>query len=511
MDRGHMLDRLRRERDSWDVVVIGGGATGLGCALDAAARGLKTALVERADFAGATSSRSTKLMHGGVRYLRSGHVALVAQSLRERELIRRNAPALVRELAFVIPAYRPGERAYYGAGLGLYDWLARRGGARSSRTRLLSRDEACRRLPTLRTQSLRGAVVYHDDQFDDARFALEVMRAATGLGAVVANYARVAGLLFHAGRVAGVGVVDEESGATIEVPAHVVINATGVFADVVRRLDDPAAAPMLCASRGAHIVVERAFLPGDDAVMIPRTDDGRVVFLIPWRGRVLIGTTDVATDDIGGEPAPDRDDVEFLIAHAARYLATPIARADIRSAFAGLRPLLLGKHSRTAALTRDHRVVVSPRGLVTVTGGKWTTYRLMAEDAVTRALEVAGFDRVPSRTASLAIGNGPVPASAIEQYALENSGGHSNQSNQTRVALLLEAETTRFVREEMARRVDDVLARRTRALFLDARASAALARPVAEAMARALGRDAAWVERQTAEFEALARAYLPPD
>jgi glycerol-3-phosphate dehydrogenase len=502
MDRDHMLDRLRREREPWDVVVIGGGATGLGCALDAAARGLKTALFERADFAGATSSRSTKLMHGGVRYLRSGHVALVAQSLRERELVRRNAPALVRELAFVIPAYRPGERAYYGAGLGLYDWLARRGGARSARTRLLSRDETCARLPTLRAQSLRGAVVYHDDQFDDARFALEVMRAATGLGAVVVNYARVAGFLLHDGRVAGVGVVDEETGATIEVPARVVINATGVFADAVRRLDDPAAAPMLCASRGTHIVVDRAFLPGDDAVMIPRTDDGRVVFLIPWRGRVLIGTTDVATDDIVGEPTPGRDDVDFLLAHAARYLSAAPARADVCSAFAGLRPLLVGKHSRTAALTRDHRVVVSPRGLVTVTGGKWTTYRLMAEDAVTRALASAGFAPRPARTAHLAIGNGPVPASDIEQLALGDPGAPGAQ---TRLA----ETTTRFVREEMARRVDDVLARRTRALFLDARASADLARPVAEAMARALGRDAAWVERQVVEFEALARAYLP--
>ncbi len=506
-----MLDRLRREREPWDVVVIGGGATGLGCALDAAARGLKTALVERADFAGATSSRSTKLMHGGVRYLRGGHVGLVAQSLREREFVRRNAPALVRELAFVIPTYRPGERAYYGAGLGVYEWLARRGGARSSRTRLLSRDETCARLPTLRTQSLRGAVVYHDDQFDDARFALEVMRAAAGLGAVVANYSCVAGFLTRSGRVAGVGVVDQESGATIEVPARVVINATGVFADAVRRLDDPAAAPMLCASRGAHIVVERAFLPGDDAVMIPRTDDGRVVFLIPWRGRVLIGTTDVATDEIVGEPTASRDDVEFLIAHAARYLAAPPVRADVRSAFAGLRPLLIGKHARTAALTRDHRVVVSPRGLVTVTGGKWTTYRLMAEDAVTRALETGGLAPRPSRTAHLAFGNGPVPASPIEQYALENSGGQSNQSTQTRAALPLEQETTRFVREEMARRVDDVLARRTRALFLDARASVALARQVAQAMARALGRDAAWVEGQVREFESLARAYLPSD
>ena len=505
-----MLDRLRREREPWDVVVIGGGATGLGCALDAAARGLKTALVERGDFAGGTSSRSTKLMHGGVRYLRSGHVALVAQSLRERELVRRNAPALVREVAFVIPAYRPGERAYYGAGLHLYDWLARRGGARSGRTRILSRDEARARLPTLRTQSLRGAVVYHDDQFDDARFALEVMRTGVGLGVVAANYARVAGFLLRSGRVAGVGVVDEESGVTIEVPARVVINATGVFADAVRRLEDPAAIPMLCASRGAHIVVERAFLPGDDAVMIPRTDDGRVVFLIPWRGRVLIGTTDVATDDIAGEPAPDRDDVDFLIAHAARYLATTPSRADVRSTFAGLRPLLVGRHSRTAALARDHRVVVSPRGLVTVAGGKWTTYRLMAEDAVTRALEVGGFDRRPSPTAHLAIGNGPVPESAIEQHVLETQDGQSNQSTQTRVALLQE-DTTRFVREEMARRVDDVLARRTRALFLDARASGALASPVAEAMALALGRDAAWVERQIAEFEALARAYLPPD
>jgi glycerol-3-phosphate dehydrogenase len=510
MNRDHMLERLRDAREPWDVVVIGGGATGLGCALDAASRGLKTVVLERSDFAGGTSSRSTKLMHGGVRYLRSGHFGLVAQSLGEREIVRRNAPGLVRELSFVIPVYRRGERAYYGTGLGLYEWLARRGGARGSRASVLSREETMARVPTLQARSLRGGVVYHDDQFDDARFALELARAATGLGAVAVNYARVSGFLRHAGRVAGVAAVDEETGAAMEIPSRAVVNAGGVFADAVRRLDDPAAVPMLRASRGAHVVVDRSFLPGDDAVMVPRTDDGRVVFLIPWRGRVLIGTTDNATDDVVADPSPTGAEVDFLIAHAGRYLANAPSRADVRSAFAGLRPLLAGRQARTASIARDHRVVVSPSGLVTVTGGKWTTYRRMAEDAITRALEAAGLPRVSARTARLPIGDGAVTESAIERCVLNSGtrGAESDPRNHPRVALLQE-EAARFTRDEMARRVDDVLARRTRALFLDARAAAALAPPVAEAMAGVLGRDAAWVARQVAEFQARADTYVP--
>jgi len=494
-----MLERLRARRDPWDVVIIGGGATGLGCAVDAAARGLSTVLVEGGDFAHATSSRSTKLFHGGVRYLRGGQVALVAQSLRERAALRRNAPALIQPLNFIVPCYRPGERLTYGTGLALYAWLARRGGDAGARSHSLSRAETLARAPTLRAEHLRGSAMYGDDQFDDARFALALARTAASHDAVLLNHARVTSLLARGGRVAGVVAVDKESGADMEIAAHVVVNATGVHADNVRRLDDAGSRPLLRTSRGAHITLDRSFFPGNDAVLIPRTDDGRVVFLIPWRGVLLVGTTDTPEANPLAEPLATRDDVAFLLEHAARYLSSAPQVNDVRSAFAGLRPLLDGSGTSTATLRREHRILVSPRGLVTVTGGKWTTYRLMAEETVTRACASAGLATAPSRTTSLAIAGGLEADSAIERAALARDGNLTGVTE----------ETVRAARESMARCVEDVLARRTRALFLDARGAALLAPTVAGALARELGRDAEWAERDAAAFTVLARRYDP--
>lgn len=495
MNRDANLARLRDARDTWDVVVVGGGATGLGCAVDAASRGLSTVLFERSDFASGTSSRSTKLIHGGVRYLRGGQVGLVAQSLRERERLRKNAPGLVREIDFLVPTKRPFGRAFYALALGLYDALSGGAGA----TRILSRAGVSARVPGLAMDRLRGGVLYEDDQFDDARLALGLARTAAENGAAILNYASVEALLARGGRVAGVVVRDRETGVVLEVPARVVVNACGVHADDLRRMDDAVAAPIIRTSRGAHIVLDRAFLPGDTAVLIPRTDDGRVVFLIPWRGRVLVGTTDTACDVVD-DPVATPDDIAYLLSHAARVLARAPSLGDVKSAFAGLRPLLARGSGGTASLARDHRVFVSARGLVTIAGGKWTTYRAMAEDAVDRAVAGGGISAPSSRTASLPIHGGQADAwsnDPLEQAAMGiDSAGVADFVRAT-------------VRDDMARTLADVLSRRSRALFLDASGSAAIARTVATTMASELGRDAAWVDAETTVFTARAAHWLP--
>ena len=497
VNRDEMFSRLCLRGTPWDVLIIGGGATGLGCAVDAASRGLSTALIERFDFASGTSSRSTKLIHGGVRYLRGGQVGLVAQSLRERERLRKNAPGLVRAIDFLVPTRRPLGRAFYAIGLGLYDALSGGAGA----TRVLSRDGVRQRVPGIAMHGLRGGVIYQDDQFDDARLALALARTAADLGAVAVNYAAAESLLETNGRVAGAVVRDAETGTVLEVPARAVICACGIHTDHIRRMDDPNAEPIMRTSRGAHIVLDRAFLPGDTAVLIPRTDDKRVVFLIPWRGRVLVGTTDTECG-IDDEPIATHEDIEFLLAHAARVLERAPALSDVKSAFAGLRPLLRQGHQGTASLSRDHHVFVSPRGLVTIAGGKWTTYRAMAEDAVDKAIAVTELAARPSRTATLAIHGGNIDSwtnDPVESQAMGNAGGNLDEFVRT------------AARDEMARTVDDVLARRSRALYLDARGSVALAPRVAQVLAQQLGRSDEWVEKEVGEFSTKAAHWLPQE
>jgi glycerol-3-phosphate dehydrogenase len=428
MNRERSLARLAGQgggRRPWDVLVIGGGATGLGAAVEAAARGYRTALLEGYDFAKGTSSRSTKLAHGGVRYLRQGDISLVIEALRERGLLLRNAPHLVHNLRFVVPSYEWWEGPFYGAGLKVYDLLAGRLGLGPSR--LLSRDETLALLPTVEPAGLRGGVVYHDAQFDDARLAITLARTLDDLGGVPVNGVRVVGLLKsagHRGLVAGVAARDDESGGLFEIPARVVVNATGVFADQVRRLDEPDAEPLLAPSQGVHLVLDRRFLPGDSAVLVPHTDDGRVLFAVPWLGRVVVGTTDTPVAAVDLEPRPLPQEVEFLLAHAGRYLTGHPRPQDVLACFAGLRPLVAGAGAGggdgsaarlvrdTAALRRDHTLLVSASGLVTITGGKWTTYRRMGEDAIDAAAAVAGLPDRPSVTATLRLHGAPATPAA---------------------------------------------------------------------------------------------------
>ena len=516
MIRAASLAQIADESAEWDVLVIGGGATGLGTAVDAAARGYRTALLEQGDFAKATSSRSTKLIHGGFRYLRQGNVSLVRESLCERGLLLRNAPHLVHSIPFVVPAYGAWEKFFYGAGLKIYDVLA--GRLSLGNTRLLSREETLRHLPALSPAKLSGGIRYFDGQFDDARLAICLAQTIHDLGGVAVNYCPVATLLKSNGRVCGVIARDSESGRDITVRARVVINATGVFTDVIRRLDEPAARPLIVASQGAHIVLDRSFLPGDSALMVPKTDDGRVLFAIPWHNHVVIGTTDTLREDTPLEPRPLADEIAFLLGHAARYLTRAPGKADILSAFAGLRPLL-GKAAGgpTSRISREHALLVSPSGLVTIAGGKWTTYRAMAEQTVDRAEIVGGWPHRPSRTRELRLhAAGETPHTGLERHGTDaakvdeliRSSPEFSQRLHPRLPYLA-GEVAWAARHEMARTVEDVLARRLRVLFLDARAALEMAPAVAALLAEEFGRDEAWQHEQLRGFRELALRYLP--
>ncbi len=516
MDRDALLQRLDTYEGFWDVIVVGGGATGLGTAVEAAARGYRTLLLEQHDFAKGTSSRSTKLVHGGVRYLQQGNVSLVIEALHERGLLMQNAPHLVRNLAFVVPSYEWWNGPFYGAGLKVYDLLAGKLGLGPSH--LLSEEETLERLPTLEPEGLRGGVVYHDGQFDDARLAINLAQTVADLDGVPLNYLRVTGLRKTAGMVSGVEAVEVETGRHFEVDGRVVVNATGIFTDEVRRLDDPQASDLITLSQGVHLVVGREFLPGDSAIMVPHTDDGRVLFAVPWHGVVVLGTTDTPIPEALLEPRALDEEVDFILTHAARYLTRDPGPADVLSVFAGIRPLVHpGGTQDTAAVSRDHHLVVAPSGLVTITGGKWTTYRKMGEDAVDQAAMVAGLEPRESPTRTLRLHGW------LKQIDREEPG-HWYGSDLSGVRRLLE-ETPEWgerlhsrlpyrevdvvwgVRQEAARTVEDVLARRTRALLLDARAAAEAAPRVAALMAAELGRDTAWIEGQTAAFQELAREY----
>ncbi len=518
MNRDEAIGRLMDRRTPWDMIVIGGGATGLGIALDAASRGYDTLLLERDDFAQATSSRSTKLLHGGVRYLRQGNVKLVMGALRERGRVLANAPHLSGEQPFIIPTYKRGERLYYGFGLGLYERLA--GRASLGRSRRLGVAEIRRELPTLRASGLRGGVLYHDGQFDDARLAVCLAASAWDHGATLINYCEVAGLLRAGGPgspVGGVVARDRETGAEHEIPARVVVNATGVFCDSIRRMAEPGAAAWVAPSQGAHIVLDRRFLPGRNALMVPKTDDGRVLFIIPWQDRLLVGTTDVPVDDAATEPRAQPAEIDFLREHAGRYLQDVPRREDVLSVFAGLRPLVRAGGGRaTSALARDH-LLREESGLVSITGGKWTTYREMAEQATDLAARAALLPDRPCRTANLALHGAtsdPVPM-PLRAYGSDAAAVQALAQTRPEWAALLHprlpyigAEVEWAARHEMARSVQDVLARRTRALLLDARASIEAAPNVAALLAGALDRDAAWQAREVAMFTEFARGYL---
>ncbi len=512
----------KADGSSFDVVVVGGGATGLGVAVDAASRGYRVCLLEAYDFAKGTSSRSTKLVHGGVRYLEQLDISLVMEALHERGLMHQNAPHLVHDLAFLVPRYTWWEGPFYGAGLKLYDMLA--GKRNLAPSRMLSRDETVAAIPNVARDGLLGSIEYHDGQFDDARMALTLARTAADHGAVVVNGARVTGLRKDArGTICGVNAIDSESGRLLELQATVVVNACGIFSDELRVADDGRAPRMIEPAQGVHLVFDRSLQPSDRAIMVPHTDDGRVLFVIPWHERIVVGTTDTPMKAAAIEPRALPEEIEFILRNAGRYLESEPTRADVRAIYAGMRPLVHegGIDSPTKSISRSHKVVVSASGLVSIMGGKWTTYRRMAQDTMDRVIDVGQLDRRACATESLQLhgwlarGDGEATAqewmrvygseaAALRAVCAEHEAW--NRPMHARLPYALGAAAF-AVRHEMARSTEDVLARRTRALLLDAAAASEVAGEVSRIVARELGRDASWAARDAAAFQSLAHGY----
>jgi glycerol-3-phosphate dehydrogenase len=516
-------ERLLTQLDSaqpWDVIVIGGGATGLGAAVDAASRGYRTLLIEAADFAKGTSSRATKLVHGGVRYLAQGNISLVREALHERGLLSRNAPHVVWPLGFVVPAYNLLDQPFYGAGLKMYDLLA--GRLNLAPSRLLSRAEALAATPTLAPNidghRLRGAVLYYDGQFDDARLAMALMRTLFDLGGLAVNYMAVTGLDLDNGRIGGVTARDALSGTSFVLRAKCVINATGVWVDEVRRMEDRAATGIVVPSQGVHLTLPRDFLPSSKAILVPKTEDGRVLFVVPWNGHTIIGTTDAPRADLPLEPEAGREDIDFILRTAGRYLSRRPTRSDVTSVWAGLRPLVkAGGAGATKTLSREHTILVSNAGLITVTGGKWTTYRRMAQDVMDIAAREHMLPHAPCRTEGLALhGAAGAPAGMAlpgtpDAYYGSDLPKLRELPGADRMLVaasgLSEAHVRFAARFELARAAEDVLARRNRALFLDSAQALRAAPDVARILAEELGHDAAWQHRTLADFERTAQRY----
>ncbi len=518
MKRRAMIDRLE-QTSQWDMVVVGGGATGVGIAVDAASRGYDVALIEQHDFGKGTSSRSTKLVHGGVRYLEQGNISLVMEALKERGLLRQNAPHLVGNLAFVVPNYDWWEAPFYGLGLKVYNVLAGKYGFGTSE--ILSKEETLQRLPTIKTEGLRGGVVYYDGQFDDARLLVNLVQTAIEQGATVANYVEAIAVTKGGdGFVNGVIARDVESGLEFPLRGKVVINATGPFSDRVRHMAEPDAAPLIAPSQGIHLVFPQAFLSGTSAIMVPHTSDGRVMFAIPWHGHTVVGTTDTPIDSPSLEPRALDEEVAFILETSAQNLDKAPTRADVLSVFVGIRPLVKSGDSRlTAALSRDHTIHIDASGLLTTTGGKWTTYRHMAEDTVNQAADLARLPERPCLTRNLNIHGFH---HAVEKFGALSVYGSDASSVQALAAIdptlaprldealpYTGAEVAWGARMEMARSVEDVLARRTRALFLNAKAAIRMAPRVATILAKELGRDDAWQAAQIDEFTRTAMQYVP--
>jgi len=516
MDRNKILFEIADNSIIWDIVIIGGGATGLGTAVDAASRGYKTLLVDQADFGKGTSSRSTKLAHGGVRYLQQGNISLVLEALKERGIMKQNAPHLVSDLEFVVPTYDWWEGPFYGIGLKLYDMLAGKLGLGVSK--FLSREETIKKIPTIETEGLRGGIIYHDGQFDDARLLINLAQTAYEQGASLANYVKVKSILKNNEIIDGVIVEDQESGKQFPIKSKVVINATGVFTDAIRKMDDTNASPIMTSSQGVHIVLDKNFLPGDSAIMVPQTDDGRVLFAVPWYDKIIVGTTDTPVKDFTLEPVALDEEIEFLITHASRYLINDPTYADIKSIFVGLRPLVMEEDSKnTAAISREHTINISRSGLLSIAGGKWTTYRKMAEDVMEQAMLIGNLEYKQCITERLQVYGyhehsdifGDInqygsAAPELEQL-LNEKPSFKNRLHPEYTHI--EGEVIWAVRNEMARGVEDFLARRTRLLFLDVEASLAIVPKVAKLMANELGYNKEWEKLQVDNFNILANNY----
>lgn len=517
MNRDSQIQKAKAQAE-WDVIVIGGGATGLGVALESSTKKYKTLLLEGTDFAKGTSSRSTKLVHGGVRYLGQGDIMLVFEALRERGLLLKNAPHLVTNQSFIIPNYEWWGGPFYTIGLKIYDFMAGKLGLGPSIH--LSKKETLKALPNIKQEGLRGGVMYHDGQFDDARLAINLAQTIVENDGVVLNYAKVTGLLKNNnGKVTGVNVNNELTGETIQFKSKVVVNATGVFTDDILQMDQPGSRKKVVPSQGIHLVLDQDFLQGNDAIMIPKTDDGRVLFAVPWRGKVVVGTTDTLIKEAELEPKALEEEIDFILNTAGRYLKHTPKRSDVRSIFAGLRPLAApqGDGKKTKEISRNHKIITSKSGLITITGGKWTTYRKMGQDTIDKACSLAQLTERPSITESLPIHGYTSEIDLTDHFYVYGSDAKAikaliDENPELGVKLhdrldFTRAEIVWACRQEMALTLDDMLSRRVRALFLDARAAEEMAPEVAEIMAKELGKDETWKKEQVESFTQQAKRY----
>jgi len=506
------------ENTTWDILIIGGGASGMGAAIDAASRGYKTLLIEKSDYGKGTSSKSTKLIHGGVRYLQQGNVSLVLEALKERALLKKNAPHIVHDLKFIVPTYDWWESPFYGIGLKMYDWLAGKEGFGDSE--LLSKEETVNLLPTITQKDLRGGVIYHDGQFDDTRLLINMMQTAKEQGATVLNYHEFLSFNKNSeGIINGGQIKNNITTDTYTIKAKAIINATGVFSDSVREMDNQSVSKIMTSSQGVHIVLDKSFLPSDTAIMIPATEDGRVLFAVPWHNRIIVGTTDTPVKNYEYEPLPQEEEIEFLLSHAAKYLTKDPDRKDVKSVFVGLRPLVKsGNAEDTKSISREHVIEISDSGLVTIAGGKWTTYRKMAEDTIDKAAMIAGLKNTRSETEFLNIhghktNTNPqeflaiygTDASLIKKLIDENSKlGEKIHPDHD----IIKAQIIWAIKHEDAKTIEDFLARRTRLLFLDAKASIECASIVADVFKNELHETENWKEKQIKDYINLAQKYL---
>lgn len=517
LKRNELIHQIQDEQILWDVLVIGGGATGLGVALDAVSRGYKTLLVEQSDFAKGTSSRSTKLVHGGVRYLAQGDFLLVREASVERGLLTRNAPHLVKNQTFIIPIYSLWDRLKYTIGLKLYDWIS--GKLTLGSSLFISRKKTIERMPGIKTEGLLGGVLYHDGQFDDSRLAINLVQSILENGGCAINYMKVVSLLKADDQKINGGVVqDEESGKKYNIKTKAVVNATGVFVDAILQMDNASNKRTICVSQGVHLVFDKTFYPSNDALMIPETSDGRVLFAVPWHNKVVVGTTDTLVDEATLEPHALEKEVSFILETAAAYFTKKPQRSDVLSVFAGLRPLAAPAEGeqKTKEISRSHKIIVSSSDLFTILGGKWTTYRKMGEDMVDCIEKKLKWQHIKTTTASMHIYGYVDKVNWNDPLYFYGSDGIKIRQRMNGTANEWISESLKIhklqvqwaVEHEMARTVEDVLSRRTRALLLNARESIRIAPEVAKIMGKELNKDEQWIKDQVEEYTKLANHYI---
>ena len=514
MNRADSIIKLNKVLQ-WDVVIIGGGASGLGIALDASKRGYKTLLLEKYDFGKGTSSRSTKLIHGGVRYLQNGDITLVIESLKERGILKRNAPHLVQDLSFVIPTYDWWASPFYGIGMKIYDMMAGKLGL--GKSEIISKQETEKLIPNVNKKGLRGGVIYHDGQFDDSRMAITLALSADSKKTALLNYCNVEGLIKKDGEIKGLNFTDSINSKKYQIKSKVVINATGVFAEEIIRMDQPKIEKMIQPSQGVHIVLERRFLKSKHAILIPQTSDGRVLFAVPWKNYVVVGTTDTQVKKASEEPKALKEEVDFILKNAGKYMSVKPKKDDIKSVFAGLRPLAATSNKQsTKEVSRSHKIDISPSGLISVLGGKWTTYRKIAEDALDKAISINKLKKKKCKTERTKLfgfkrnvsWSDPMHVYGSLKKKVESLGGINDNKSLSNKFYISNNIIEWSIIHEMALTVEDILARRTRCVFLDSKESKRIAPIVAQKMADVLGEDDKWIDAELKKFNKLIKNYI---